>query len=113
MWVVKDKRKVLDEKVTEKLINIAYKVANDKEFIVQSLKVIDSSQVDVVVSAHPKISVSYIVKMLKGISGSHLLRECPEIKASLSKGELWNSSYYIETLGTTNEDSLKQYLSMQ
>ena len=65
------------------------------------------------VSAPPKISVSYIVKMLKGITGRKLFEQFPEIKTQLWKGELWNHSYYVESVGSVSEDAIRQYIAKQ
>lgn len=64
-------------------------------------------------SAHPKIAPSYIVKMLKEISGRKLFLKFPEIKQHLWKGHLWNSSFYIETVGSISEIAIKRYISKQ
>ena len=64
-------------------------------------------------STHPQITPSYIVKMLKGISGRKLLIEFPEIKSKLWKGQLWNPIFYIETIGSISEEVIKKYIENQ
>lgn len=64
-------------------------------------------------SAPPKISVTQIVKYLKGISGNRLLREFPEIREQLWKGQLWNGSYFCETIGSTSEENIRTYIERQ
>ena len=61
----------------------------------------------------PKISVTQIVKYLKGISGNSLLKEFPEIRKDLWKGQLWNGSYFCETIGSTSEDNIIRYIERQ
>ena len=73
----------------------------------------EQDHIHVFVSAHPKIAPSYIVKMLKGISGRKLFLQFPEIKQQLWKGRLWNSSYYLETSGSITEDAIKKYIENQ
>jgi putative transposase len=51
--------------------------------------------------------------MMKGISGRLLLREFPEITLQLWKGELWNPSYYVETIGSVSEENIKRYILNQ
>ena len=51
--------------------------------------------------------------MLKGISGRLLLKEFPEIYKQLWNGELWNPSYYVETIGSVSEDAIKKYIQNQ
>lgn len=51
--------------------------------------------------------------MLKGISGRRLFLKYPEIKNKLWKGQLWNSSYYIETIGSISEENILKYIERQ
>ncbi len=67
----------------------------------------------VFVSAHPKFSPSYITKMHKGISGRTLFMEFPEFKSKLWKGHLRNSSFYLETVGSVSEQTIKKYIEKQ
>jgi len=62
--------------------------------------------VHIFASAHPKIAPSYIVKMIKGITARKLFLRFPELKKKLRKGDLWNPSYYIETIGSINDKSI-------
>jgi len=64
-------------------------------------------------SAHPKISPSYIVKMLKGISGRLLFMQYPDLKTKLWKGHIWNTSFYLETVGSISEDAIRKYIEHQ
>ncbi|MFR5916155.1 MAG: transposase [Blautia wexlerae] len=40
---------------------------------------------------------------MKGISGRKLFERFPEIRNQLWKGELWNHSYYVETVGSVSK----------
>ena len=95
VWSTKYRRKVLNSKIETRLKEILLSVAKDKEFIIHEMEVGESDHIHLFVSSHPKNSISYIVKMMKGISGRLLLREFPEITLQLWKGELWNPSYYV------------------
>lgn len=64
-------------------------------------------------SAPPKISISQIVKILKGTSAKLLFIEFPELKKTLYKNALWNPSYYVETIGSISEGAIKKYIENQ
>ena len=51
--------------------------------------------------------------MMKGISGRLLLKEFPEINKQLYNGELWNPSYYVETIGSVSEEAIREYIQKQ
>ena len=53
------------------------------------------------------------VKYLTGISGRKLFEYFPEIRNQLWKGELWNHSYYVETVGTVSEENIRRYIEHQ
>ena len=113
VWSVKYRRKVLSLEIEKRIQEIVQEIANEKEFIVHLCEVGEQDHVHVFVSAHPKISISYIVKMLKGITARKLFMEYPELKRSLRKGVLWNHSYYVETIGSVSEENIKRYIEKQ
>lgn len=113
VWSTKYRRKVLTGEIADYLKNLFQEIANDKGFEVILVEVGEQDHIHVFASAHPKISPSYIVKMLKGISGRHLFLKYPEIKTKLWKGRLWNSSFYLETVGSISEEAIKKYIENQ
>ena len=48
-----------------------------------------------------------------GISGRKLFEYFPEIRNQLWKGELWNHSYYVETVGSVSEENIRRYIEHQ
>lgn len=113
VWSVKYRRKILTPEIESYLKTLFQEIANEKGFQIHEMEVGEQDHLHVFVSAHPKIAPSYIVKMLKGISGRKLFLQFPEIKQFLWKGQLWNSSYYIETVGSISEDVIRQYIQNQ
>lgn len=113
VWCVKYRKPVLNSSIQAELKQILLEVAEDKGFIIENCEIGNNDHIHLFVTAHPKFSPSYIVKMLKGISGRKLLMNHPEISRELWKGELWNSSYYIETVGSVSEENIKKYIDSQ
>ncbi|MEK3646466.1 MULTISPECIES: IS200/IS605 family transposase [unclassified Aeribacillus] len=113
VWSVKYRRKVLIKEIEKYLKDLFQEIAKEKGFEVVMMEVGEQDHIHVFATAHPKVAPSYIVKMLKGISGRKLFLEFPEIKQKLWKGQLWNSSYYIETIGSISEGAIKKYIAMQ
>ena len=113
VWCVKYRRKVLSQEISERLYELCYEIAKAKGFTVVEVKVGENDHVHCFVSAPPKISITQIVKYLKGISGNRLLEEFPELRKSLWKGHLWNGSYFVETIGSTSEDNIRRYIERQ
>ena len=113
VWCVKYRRKVLSADISNRLIELLKAVGNEKGFSVVECKVGENDHVHCFVSAPPKISVTQIVKYLKGISGNQLFREYPQLRKSLWKGQLWNGSYFCETIGSTSEENILRYIESQ
>lgn len=113
VWSTKYLRKVLNTEIERKLKEILIDVGKQKGFEISEIEVEMKDHVHVFVSAIPKISISYIAKMMKGISGRLLLKEFPEITKELWNGELWNPSYYVETIGSISKEAIRQYIQNQ
>jgi putative transposase len=113
VWSVKDRRKVLTSEIEHYLKDLFQEIAQDKGFEVVMMEVGEQDHLHVFASAHPKIAPSYIVKMLKGISTRTLFLKFPQLKKRLWGGHLWNSSFYIETVGSISEETMKKYIEKQ
>ena len=113
VWSTKYRRKVLTDNIEKRLKEIIVDVGKQKGFDIAEIEVGQKDHVHVFVSAIPKISISYIAKMMKGISGRLLLKEFPEISKELWNGELWNPSYYVETIGSVSEEAIREYIQNQ
>ena len=92
----------MTEPICGRLYELVQKIADEKGFAVSACRVGEADHVHCFVSAPPGLSVTAIVKYLKGISGNVLLREFPELRQQLWKGPLWNGSYFCETIGSTS-----------
>lgn len=113
VWCVKYRRKILKPEISEQLYKILKSIGKEKGFTVIECKVEDNDHVHCFVSAPPKISITQIIKYLKGISGRKLLMEYPDLIQYLWKGDLWNGSYYCETIGSTSEENILHYIERQ
>ncbi|MDD5850933.1 MAG: IS200/IS605 family transposase [Galactobacillus timonensis] len=88
-------------------------VGQENGFSVDQCEVGEADHVHCFVSAPPKLSITFIVKHLKGVSGLRLFREYPELRQSLWHGQLWNGSYFVETIGSTSEENVRRYIDQQ
>ena len=113
VWSVKYRRKILDPEIEEYLKELVQQIAEDKGFTVHLFECGEGDHVHCFVSAPPKLSITAIVKYLKGITGRKLFERFPEIRNQLWKGELWNHSYYVETIGSVSEENIRRYIEHQ
>ena len=113
VWSVKYRRKVITTEIEQFLKVIVHEIANEKGFTVYLFEAGDMDHVHCFISAPPKLSITNILKYLKGITGRKLYEQFPEIKDRLWKGQLWNHSYYVETIGLVSEENIRQYIKHQ
>ena len=113
VWSVKYRRKILSPEIETYLKALVMEIAQDKGFTVHLFECGEGDHVHCFVSGPPKLSITDIVKYLKGITGRKLYEQFPEIKEKLWKGQLWNHSYYVETIGSVSEENIRRYIEHQ
>ncbi len=113
VWSVKYRRKVLTAEIESYMKQLIDEIAADKGFIVSQFECGEMDHCHCFVTAPPKLSITTIVKYLKGITGRKLFERFPELRHKLWKGELWNHSYYVETIGSISEDTIRKYIERQ
>ena len=113
VWPVKYRRKILSPEIEDYLKALVQQVAEDKGFTVHLFEAGEGDHIHCFVSAPPKMSVTMIVKYLKGITGRKLFEQFPGIRSKLWKGQLWNHSYYVETIGSVSEENIRRYIEHQ
>ncbi len=60
----KYRKKVLTREVEEYLKDVIMEIAKEKGFEVSAMEVVEEDHIHIFVSGHPKISPSYMVKMI-------------------------------------------------
>ena len=113
VWSVKYRKKVLTPEIENFLRETALQIAEDKGFTVELLECGGMDYVHCFVTAPPKLSVTAIVKYLKGITARKLFIQFPGLRAQLWKGVLWNHSYYCETVGSVSKETIRKYIQKQ
>lgn len=108
---------VLFGKVDSDLKQILSEIASEYGFEIKHMEIGLDDHVHLLVSAPPKLSVTNIVRWLKGISARKLFQLHPELKNSywLAEGNrhLWAPSYFVESIGTSNEQAIAKYIDDQ
>lgn len=102
--------------VEEVLKQSLYDIASKYGFTIAHMEIGKDDHIHLLVSAPPKLSVTNIMRWLKGISAWHLFRECPELQTSYLKKQgrhLWSPSYYVESIGSVNEQAVAKYIDDQ
>lgn len=106
----KYRRPVLVDGVAERLKEILYEIAAEKEVEIKVLEIMPD-HVHLFIDFDPRLLLHKIIKDFKGQS-SHILREeFPSLKSRLPN--LWTRSYFSSSIGEINEKMMQQYIENQ
>lgn len=107
----KYRKSMLVDGVDSRFKEILFDLAKEKDWFIVELEVMPD-HVHILIEAAPKWSVSQIIKFIKGRSSFYLRKEFPVLKEIVTK-KLWTSSFFVCSVGGSNEDVVKRYIENQ
>ena len=110
IWCPKYRRKVLVDGVDTRLKEVLVQIAEESACTIDTMEVMPD-HVHIFLKGTPTIPIHLIVKNLKGKSSRILRAEFPHLRKRLPC--LWTRSYYCETIGCINEETIKKYIENQ
>ena len=110
IWCPKCRRKVLVDGVDIELKRLIKEKCDEREWGLENVEVMED-HVHIFVKCRPTDSVAYIVAQLKGYTSHELKKLFPWLNSRLPN--LWTRSYYAESIGTINEETIKRYIENQ
>ena len=110
IWCPKYRRKILVGNIETKLKEILLEIAEECGCEIETMEVMPD-HIHLFVKGDPTIPVHLIVKNLKGKSSRRLRQEFPSLNTKLPC--LCARSYYCETIGCINEETIKKYIENQ
>ncbi|MFC1659518.1 IS200/IS605 family transposase [Pseudomonadota bacterium] len=113
VFPVKYRKKVLTKEVSETLKNICIGISERYE--INFLEIgSDTNHIHFLIQSVPIISITQIVKIIKGITAKEIFKTHPEIKQTLWGGNLWTLGFYANTVGQYgNETIIANYVKNQ
>ena len=113
VWIPKYRRKVFSDPYRETMKAIIHKAGFDYDIDIVELE-IPEDHIHMVVRSEPKISPSHIMQVIKSISAREFFKCYPDIKRRYFwGGKLWTQSYFVETIGNANEETIREYVQNQ
>ena len=110
IWCPKYRRNVLVGGVETRLKELLPELAEESGCTIDAMEVMPD-HIHIFLKGAPTIPIHLIVKNLKGKSSRILRAEFPHLRKRLPC--LWTRSYYCETIGRINEDTIKKYIENQ
>ncbi|MBE6422338.1 IS200/IS605 family transposase [Succinivibrio dextrinosolvens] len=110
--VVKYRRKVFDDTISERAKEIFSRIAPNYNISLQEWGH-DEDHVHILFRAHPKTAISKFINAYKSASSRLLKKEYPSIREKLWKEQFWSQSFCLLTTGDAPLEIVKEYIQTQ
>ena len=110
--VVKYRRKVFDDTISERAKEIFSRIAPNYNISLQEWGH-DEDHVHILFRAHPKTAISKFINAYKSASSRLLKKEYPSIREKLWKEQFWSQSFCLLTTGGAPLEIVKEYIQSQ
>ena len=109
VWVTKYRYRVLKGDVQLRIRELIKQVCNVND--IKIIKgVVSADHVHMHVSYPPKLSISEMVRKIKGRTGRKILQEYPHLKKRYWGGHFWAIGYGAWSTGNITDDMIDEYL---
>lgn len=110
--VVKYRRKVIDDKISDRLRKIFEYIAPKYAIKVEEWGH-DKDHVHVMFTAQPKSELSKFINAYKSASSRLIKKEFPQIRQKLWKEYFWSQSFCLLTTGGVTIEVIRKYIQSQ
>ena len=110
--VVKYRRDVIDDTISDRIRELFEKIGllYDVEIIEWNH---DKDHVYTILSISPSTNLNKYVNAAKTASSRLIKKELPEIKSKLYQNSFWTRGFYVNSIGSTQIDVVKNYILRQ
>ena len=110
--VVKYRKKVIDEKISERLKEIFEYIQDNYNIVLEEWNH-DIDHVHVLFRSEPNSNISKFINAYKSASSRLIKKEYPSIKSGLYKEAFWSQSFCLISTGGANIETIKKYIESQ
>ncbi len=110
--VVKYRKKVIDERISERLKEIFEYIQNNYNIVLEEWNY-DIDHVHVLFRSEPNSNISKFINAYKSVSSRLIKKEYPSIKSRLYKEAFWSQSFCLISTGGANIETIKKYIESQ
>ena len=112
VWITKYRKPVLQGEIAVRVRELIRQTCTRLDVYIVSGHV-SKDHVHLLVSVPPKVSVSELVKRLKGRSSRRMLDEYNELRRQFWGRHLWARGYFAASTGNVTDEIIKQYIESQ
>lgn len=110
--VIKYRRTVIDDKVSERLKEIFENIQLPYNIVLQEWNH-DKDHIHILFKAEPNSGLSKFINAYKSASSRLIKKEYPEIQSKLWKEYFWSRSFCLITTGGVTIDVIRKYIENQ
>ena len=110
--VVKYRKKVIDERISERLKEIFEYIQDNYNIVLEEWNH-DIDHVHVLFRSEPNSNISKFINAYKSASSRLIKKEYPSIKSGLYKEAFWSQSFCLISTGEANIETIKKYIESQ
>ena len=110
--VVKYRKKVIDERISERLKEIFEYIQDNYNIALEEWNH-DIDHVHVLFRSEPNSNISKFINAYKSASSRLIKKEYPSIKTRLYKEAFWSQSFCLISTGEANIETIKKYIESQ
>ena len=110
--VVKYRKKVIDERISDRLKEIFEYIQDNYNIVLEEWNH-DIDHVHVLFRSEPNSNISKFINAYKSASSRLIKKEHPSIKSRLYKEAFWSQSFCLISTGGANIETIKKYIESQ
>ena len=110
--VVKYRKKVIDERISERLKEIFEYIQNNYNIVLEEWNY-DIDHVHVLFRSESNSNISKFINAYKSASSRLIKKEYPSIKSRLYKEAFWSQSFCLISTGGADIETIKKYIESQ
>ena len=110
--VVKYRKKVIDERISERLKEIFEYIQDNYNIALEEWNH-DVDHVHVLLQSEPNSNISKFINAYKSASSRLIKKEYPSIRSRLYKEAFWSQSFCLISTGEANIETIKKYIESQ
>lgn len=110
--VVKYRRKVINDEISERLKGIFRSIEGNYNIALEEWNR-DLDHVHILFRSEPNSNISKFINAYKSASSRLIKKEYPSIKSRLYKEAFWSQSFCLISTGGANIETIKKYIKTQ
>lgn len=113
IWCPKFRFNVLNEDIQEELKEILLRIADKYLYEIKEMEIMED-HIHIFVGTKPTVAPTDVVRTMKSISAIELFRSNEKLKKFYGRcGSLWSKGYFVSTIGSISEETVKKYIQEQ